>query len=551
MSDDNMNTSGRGSTPEDKARIEASSAAEPKPSGPEDWSRLSRRGLIKALISIPVLGVFFYNFFKKKAADDLRREAILEELGVREGGPAVIPDAISRPPGERIRVGIIGYGGEGEALVRFAGFAHPDWVEEARAANEEDPRNKRLETYLNQDDLNIAITAVCDVFDVRAERAIAASQVDVRPRGAPAMPPAKRYLRYTDMLESGEVDAVIIATPDHWHSQMTIDAVSAGLHVYCEKCMTRTEDEAQAMYAAVKNSDIVFQLGHQNRASESHNKAREIIDASILGPITLVETTTNRNDPWGAWVWDIHEKGNPETIDWDQFQGPAPNRVPFNLERFFRWRCWYDYGTGLAGDLLSHEYDAVNQIMRVGIPKSAVASGGIYYFKDGRDVPDVFQAVYEYPERDLTVMYSATLASNQNRGMTFMGHDASMRVSGTLTVLADQSSTRYEQKIEDGIIDPSRPMFTYRPGFKGIDAVTSATEEYFASRGLLFTYRGGRRVSAYHLLIAEWLDVIRNGGETSCNIDRGFEEAITCHMATRSYAEGRKVEWDPVRRRIV
>jgi predicted dehydrogenase len=551
MSDDKTNTGGEGTAAEDKASVEASGAAESRPSGLEDWSRLSRRGLIKALISIPVLGVFFYNFFKKKAADDVRRQAILEELGVREGGPAVIPDAISRPPGERIRVGIVGFGYEGEALVRFAGFAHPNWVEEARAEHQEDPRNKRLETYLNQDDLNIAITGVCDVFDVRAERAMAASQVAVRPSGAPTMPRAKRYLRYTDMLESGEVDAVIIATPDHWHSRMTIDAVNASLHVYCEKCMTRTEDEAHAMYAAVKNSDIVFQLGHQNRASESHNKAREIVDASILGPVTLVETTTNRNDPWGAWVWEIHENGNPRTIDWDQFQGPAPHRVPFNLERFFRWRCWYDYGTGLAGDLLSHEYDAVNQIMRVGIPKSAVASGGIYYFKDGRDVPDVFQAVYEYPERDLTVMYSATLASNQNRGMTFMGHDASMRVSGSLTVLADQSSTRYEKKIEDGIIDPSRPMFTYRPGFKGIDAVTSATEEYFASRGLLFTYRGGRRVSAYHLLIAEWLDVIRNGGETSCNIDRGFEEAITCHMATRSYLEGRKVEWDPVRRRIV
>jgi len=92
---------------------------------------------------------------------------------------------------------------------------------------------------------------------------------------------------------------------------------------------------------------------------------------------------------------------------------------------------------------------------------------------------------------------------------------------------------------------------TYRPGFKGIDAVTSATEEYFASRGLLYTYRGGRRVSAYHLLIEDWLNIIRNGGETSCNIERGFEAAITCHMATRAFLEGRKVEWDPVRRAIV
>jgi hypothetical protein len=180
-----------------------------------------------------------------------------------------------------------------------------------------------------------------------------------------------------------------------------------------------------------------------------------------------------------------------------------------------------------------------------------VATGGVYHFTDGRDVPDVFHAAYEYPDRALSFVYSATLANGMDRGLQFMGHDATMKVGGTLSVTADGESTRYKKKIDDGIIDTSQPMFTYRPGFKGIDAVTSATMQYFASRGLLFTYRGGRRMSAYHLMIQEWLDVIRNGGETSCNIDRALEEAITCHMATRSYLEGRKVTWNPVRRRIV
>ncbi|MEK7667550.1 MAG: Gfo/Idh/MocA family oxidoreductase, partial [Gemmatimonadota bacterium] len=170
----------------------------------------------------------------------------------------------------------------------------------------DDPRDKQLEVYLNQEDLNVAFTGVCDVFDVRAERAIAASRVDVRPKGAPANPPARRFRRYTDMLESGEVDAVIVATPDHWHARICQDAAAAGIHVYCEKAMTRTEQEALAVVDAVKRANIVFQLGHQNRQSESHIKAREIIAANILGPIALVEATTNRNSPWGAWVWDIH-----------------------------------------------------------------------------------------------------------------------------------------------------------------------------------------------------------------------------------------------------
>jgi predicted dehydrogenase len=513
--------------------------------------KFGRRGFLEALVSLPVVGIFFYGFLEKKAAEEAKKEAILAELGVHEGGPAYIPEAVSRPPSERIRLGIIGNGGEGESLVRHAGFAHPDWVEGARNAYQADPRNKELEVYMGQQDLNVQLTAVCDVFDVRAERGIAASQVETRPGAGGLFPPAKRYRHYQDLLTSGDVDAVIIATPDHWHSRMTIDAAAEGLPGYCEKCMTRTEEEAHAVYDAVKSSGIVFQLGHQNRQSEAHMKAREVIAADILGPITLVEGTTNRNSPWGAWVWDIHEEGNPQTIDWDQFQEPAANRVPFSLERFFRWRCWFDYGTGLSGDLLSHEYDAVNMILDLGIPKSAVASGGTYYFKDGRDVPDVFQAVFEYPDRELTFVYSATLANGHYRGLNFMGHDASMKVSGALTVTADGESTRYERKIKDGIIDTSRPMFTYRPGFKGIDAITSATAEYFASRGLLYTYRGGRRVSSYHLLVADWLDVIRNGGETSCNIEPGFEEAITCHMATRSFFENRKVEWDPVARRIV
>lgn len=514
----------------------------------------SRRGVLKALVSLPIFGVFLLEYLKKHAVDDTRRRALLKELGVSEIGtpeaPNIIQSAVSRPPGRKIRVGIIGYGGEGESLVRHIGFAHPDWIADARKRVEKDPRDKDLETHLAQTDLNVAITAVCDVFDVRADRAIAASRAADRP-GTSANPPAKRYARYTDLLSSGDVDAVIIATPDHWHSRIAIAAAAEGKHVYCEKCMTRTEDEARAMHDAVKKSGIVFELGHQNRQSESHLKAREVIAANVLGPITLVEATTNRNTPWGAWVWDIHKQGNARTIDWEHFQEPAAHKVPFSAERFFRWRCWFDYGTGLSGDLLSHEYDGVNMILGLGIPKSVVASGGTYYFKDGRDVPDVFQAVYEYPDRDLTFVYSATLANGNDRGLVFMGHDASMRVSGALTVLADGDSTKYKARIEDGTIQGGRPMFTYQPGFKGIDAVTSATAQYFTSRGLLYTYRGGRRVSAYHLLLAEWLDAIRDGGQTSCNIDRGFEEAITCHMATKSFLENRKVTWDPVQRRIV
>jgi predicted dehydrogenase len=522
-----------------------------KPAKKEKVS-LGRRDILKGLATIPVFGPFLYSLLKKKLSDDFKRKEILAELGIRGKPPEVLPKPVLKKPKELIRLGIIGFGGRGEDLVHSAGFAHPDWIERKKKQAKEDKLNKSLETFLLQEDLNVVLSGVCDVFDVRAERGIATSLNDIRPGGGSGLlKGAKRYIHYQDLLQSNDIDAVIIATPDHWHAQMTIDAVNAGKHVYCEKCMTRTVDETFKMTEAVKKSGKVFQLGHQGRQQESYIKAKQIVEKNILGKITLVETTTNRNSPNGAWVYEIHEEGSPETIDWEQFQGPAPHKVPFSLERFFRWRCWFDYGTGLSGDLLSHEYDAANQILELGIPKSVVSSGGIYFFQDGRDVPDVFQTVYEYPDRDLTLVYSATLANGRERGKIFMGHDASMEVGSSLTVTADWESTRYKEKIMNKIINTSLPLFTYRPGLKGIDTVTSATERYFATRGLMYTVRGGRPVSATHLHIKEWLDCIRNGGQPSCNIDRGFEEAITCHMATISYLEGRKVEWDPVNKKIV
>jgi len=530
---------------------EANGKASQKPAEKEKVS-LGRRDILKGLATIPVFGPFLYAFLKKKLSDDFKKKEILAELGISRKAPAVLPKTILKKPKELIRLGIIGFGGRGEALVHGAGFAHPDWIERKKKQAKDNKLNKGLETFLTQEDLNVALTGVCDVFDIRAERGIAASKNDIRPGGDfGLLKGARRYIHYQDLILSNDVDAVIIATPDHWHTQMTIDAVNAGKHVYCEKCMTRTIDETFKITEAVKNSGKVFQLGHQGRQQDSYIKAKQIAEKNILGKITLVETTTNRNSPDGAWVYEIHDEGSPETIDWEQFQGAAPNKAPFSLERFFRWRCWFDYGTGLSGDLLSHEYDAVNQILELGIPKSVVASGGIYFFQDGRDVPDVFQAVYEYPDRDLTLIYSATLANGRNRGKIFMGHDASMEVGSSLTVTADWESTRYKEKIMNNIINTSLPLFTYQPGLKEIDTVTSATERYFATRGLMSTLRGGRTVNTTHLHIKEWLDCIRNGGQTSCNIDRGFEEAITCHMATISYLEERKVEWDPVNKKIV
>lgn len=510
---------------------------------------IKRRDVLKGLATLPVFGVFIYKFLKKKSLDSYRKNQILEELGIGKQAPAVLPKTTMKKPGELIRLGIIGFGSRGESLARSVGFAHPEWIE----TNKE---NKNLEDWLRQDDLNVVITGICDVFDERAERGLAASRNEFRTGGGTgSLAGAKRFRHYQDLLQSKDVDAVIIATPDFHHAQMTIDAVNAGKHVYCEKCMTRTEDEVYQVVDAVKSSGKVFQLGHQYHQSESYAKAKQIIESNILGKITLIETTTNRNTPHGAWIRHVDKNGNPKpgslkTIDWDQWQGTRP-KVPFSIDRYYNWTKWWDYATGLSGQLFSHEYDSANQILGLGIPKSVTASGGIYFFKDNRDIPDIFNAVFEFPDKDITLIYSASLASSRSRGRVFMGHDASMEVGGDLKIMVDRDSTRFKKKITDGIIDTSLPLFSYRQGSEGIDAVTSATEKYYASRGLIYTYKGGKRIDIAHLHIKEWLDCIRNGGILSSDIDKGFEDTITCHMATKSYREKRRVEWDPVKKRIV
>jgi predicted dehydrogenase len=512
----------------------------------------NRRDILAGLATLPVLGIFFQKLYVKRSKDNLRKKLLFSELGLSDEAPTILPSSTIKSSGKELRLGLIGYGSRGEYLMRAAGFAHSTWLESMQNAAKENKMDKHYEDFMNQEKLNIVFKGVCDIFDVRGDRALETVRHGSNTRKE--YKDVKRYRRYTEMLESDDIDGVIIATPEHWHAKMAVDAANAGKHIYLEKPLTRTIPEAYEVVDAVRKSGVKFQLGHQGRQTDAYMMAREVVQKGILGKVTLVSVTTNRNDPNGAWVYKIHPDATPMNIDWRQFLGPSPRR-PFSMERFFRWRLWFDYGTGLSGDLFTHEYDSMNMILDLGIPKSAVATGGIYFYKDSREVPDVYQAVYEYPDRDLTLLYSATLASNTKRGKLIMGNDATMDLgqlhASALAVTADFDSPRYKEKIKNRIIDTSLPMFTYTPGSSGFDAVTSATEQYFAGRGLLYTYRDGKRVDTTHLHIKEWLNAIRNNGKTSCGVDLGFQEAVTAHMGTMSYRLGRKIEWDHENNKIV
>ncbi len=525
-----------------------------------------RRNALKTLATLPVLGAMAYGVYKKKSVEN--KNHLAGSIFDLEDEPASMK---VQSDGKTIRIGIIGCGGRGSYLMEALGFSTPENVSKLKEESKKDADNTRYKDFIEQDDLNVEIVAVCDVFEVFAKNAVlAGANVKREGKGAKFKKMPVIYKHYQELLASSEIDAVIIATPDHWHGTMVIDAVNAGKHVYVEKPLTWTVPETYLVEQALKNSNIVFQLGHQGRQIEINHRAKQMIAKGQIGKVTLMEVSTNRNDPNGAWVYPIHPEANPKTIDWKQFEG-HPQRIKeymnymtsaglakyigpeardkFSLERFFRWRCWWDYSTGLTGDLFTHEYDAMNHIMNLGIPASASASGGVYFFKDGRTVPDVLQSSFEFPDRNMSLLYTATLASQYERSRKIMGTDATIELGGKLNVIVDPASLKYKDKIENGLITPGETFYSYASG-KSIDALSSPTEKYFAERGLLFSYVQGKRYNTTFLHLREWIECIRQDKKTSCGIEEAFQEAITSHMGTRAYLEGRTMYWDSEKRLI-
>ena len=514
---------------------------------------LKRRSFLKAFAGLPVVGLLGYEILQKLAYENDSGYSIVNELGLessydKQSGRKQKSKKKNSLKKDLIRLGIIGYGGRANFLAQGLGYMHPDEVKNRI-------KNNELDSWLAQENLNVAIVGICEVFDERAEQGMVTATNNAHPgkwQGSDI--PVVRYKHYHDLLNNPNIDAVVIATPEHHHAQMVVDAVQAGKHVYCEKSFTRTEDELYEAYNAVKNSNIVFQLGHQVSQNPIFNKAKEIINKGILGDINIIETTTNRNTAHGAWIRHIDDNGNPKpgninSIDWEQWLGTRP-KVPFSIDRYYNWTKRFDYSTGMLGQLFTHEFDAVNQLLNIGIPKTVTASGGIYLWKDNRDIPDVLNVSFEYPDPGLTLLYSASLGSSRSRGRVFMGRDGSMELGNTIKLSVDKDSQKFKQQISKGIITPDENIVTF--GLENeVDAVTSATTKYYSSRGLTSSVIDGKKVDLTYLHLKEWVDCIRDGGETSANIERSFEEGVAVQMAQKSYLEKRQVKWDPIKRRII
>jgi len=529
-----------------------SGQAENESSQPQNNPSPGRRKVLKALAGLPVLGLLGVQVLKKTNYDNKHslQKQIVDELGLNDLMSSVKP--VTASGGETLRIGIAGFGVRGRQLAASLGFMEKSEFEKKVATG-------ALDAQLSQGNLNVAITGICDVFDLHAERGLEIAQHDIFTGGDIAKKhPVKRYRTFHDMLADKNIDAVIIATPDHHHAQMTIDAAKAGKHIYTEKAIIRREEEIESLYNAVKSSDKVFQAGHQYSQNSVFQQAKELLRRDMLGNISHLETTTNRNSEEGAWIRHLYKNGQPKpgdekSIDWKQWLGNSPE-VPFSSRRYYSWARYFDYDTGLYGQLFSHEFDAMNQLLGIGIPDTVVATGGQYSYTGFGDIPDVLHTNFEFPDKGFTLTYSANLTSSKYRPRSIYGQDAWMAVGGDLTVTPDGQSEKYSDMIKRRLVNPSAPMIEIKRGSftaSAVDAVSSASTRYYEDRGLVSTNIGGRIWDVNHLHLKEWIDCIRNGGAPSANIEKAYEVGVTIAMADISYREKCRTKWDPQQRKII
>jgi predicted dehydrogenase len=228
---------------------------------------------------------------------------------------------------------------------------------------------------------------------------------------------------YREILGRSDVDAVFINTPDHWHAQMTVDALKAGKHVFCEKPMVQKIEEGNRVIQAHNGTDLVLQVGSQFGSDMIFVKAGELFRSGAIGNLNQIVATYNRNSSLGAWQYSIPNNATPDNVDWDRFLGNAPQR-PWDPTRFFRWRNYDDYGTGVPGDLFVHLFSGIHTVLGAKGPTLVSGFGGLRSWRDGRDAPDVICGQYHYPETEnhpeFTLVLQSNLADGGGSGTQFL-----------------------------------------------------------------------------------------------------------------------------------
>jgi predicted dehydrogenase len=373
----------------------------------------------------------------------------------------------------------------------------------------------------------IECVAVCDLYDSRHEAAQETVQKQV---------PATRS--YKEILDRKDVDAVIVAVPDHQHRRIVVDACAAGKDVYCEKPMSHTVEDGFAMVDAARRGNRIVQIGSQRVSSIVYEKARQLYAAGALGDVFFIEGSSDRNSASGAWVYPIPSDASEQTIDWTAFLVGAPKR-PFDPARFFRWRCFSDYGEGLAGDLFVHLLSGIYFISGTNQPpQRAQSSGGLFRWKDGRDFPDLIETLYDYPK--FRVALRCNLNNAGGEPIKFHGTKGTMEINGqTLTFNPQDTVPRPEGYSLKGW--PARLRKQYLAQWEA-DHPQPGPLEYQPVESETFTApQGYSDVSAHQ---ANFFEAVRTRRPTVENEEFGNHAAIGCHLANYAYFKNTIATWD-------
>ncbi|MDP9206116.1 MAG: Gfo/Idh/MocA family oxidoreductase [Gemmatimonadota bacterium] len=349
--------------------------------------------------------------------------------------------------------------------------------------------------------------------------------------------------RYRELLDNKDIDCIVAAVPDHWHKRVVVDAVSAGKDIYCEKPMSHSAADGVAMVDAAKKTNRIVQIGSQRVSSLICAKVREMISKGMLGDLMLVEGWLGRNDPTGAWQYPPPFDLSPRNLDWDTWLGDAPKR-PFDPIVFARWRCWKEYGTGVAGDLLVHLISGMMFMLGINEPpKQASAVGGIRHWKDGRNMPDVHSTVYYYG--DLPVYMRLNLATDMPEVYRFQGSKGLLEVTGTSITYSPQSGKDSYPSYYTG----SFPRAMREEYLKKWHEENEARLAREAMAETSLTYSGPHFDDiAPHL--STFFNAVRSRKPVVEDVVFGHNAALACHMANESYFRKNTVRWDEASKTI-
>lgn len=375
--------------------------------------------------------------------------------------------------GERLRIGVIGCG--------LQATGHMKTLVKMKEAD------------------NIEVVAVCDVFDKRTQQAAQLTGGEL-------------YKDYRSLLDKKDIDYVLIATPEHWHYQMTMDAADAGKHIYCEKPMTYTVEQSKKVVAKIKNTGVKMQVGVQGMSDDSYETAYNYVKDGTLGKVVVAQIDYSRNYVGDFWDYPIDADARPgENLDWKAWLGPAPKR-PYDPDRCFRWRRYWDYSGGIATDLFIHRVTRIIKALNLTFPERAVGTGGKYEFTESlAEIPDTFNVMLEYAGGP-TVLLVSSMANDTPVDHVLRGHKATLQFT--------------------------RTGFTIKP------------QSLFAAEGKEIVHQktGAESLELHHRNLQ---NAIRKNEPLKCDAQLGYYGVVACEMGVQSFRKRKYMSWDKMKERIV